>query len=229
MIQMICDAHKKQIILVVAAHSDDEVLGCGGTLLKHVARGDEVHIMFLTNGVGARGSDDGANARSKACDKVMNKIGVASYQQLDYPDNQLDRITLLEIVKVVEESIRKINPTIIYTHFEGDLNIDHRICSSAVSTACRPLPATDHVQVFAFEVASSTEWATCNKFSPSHFVNIDEFLDAKLDLMCLYEDEIRSFPHPRSLEAIDALAKWRGSTSGFGAAEAFVSMQTRWK
>ena len=226
---MTYDVNKKQIILVVAAHSDDEVLGCGGTLLKHVARGDEVHVIFLTNGVGARGSDDGANARSMACEKVMKKICVASYQQLDYPDNQLDRIALLEIVKVVEESIRKINPTIIYTHFEGDLNIDHRICSSAVSTACRPQPSTDHVQIFAFEVASSTEWATRDNFNPSHFVNIDDFLDEKLDLMCLYEQEIRSFPHPRSLEAIDALAKWRGSTSGFRAAEAFVPMHTRWK
>ena len=98
---MTYDVNKKQIILVVAAHSDDEVLGCGGTLLKHVARGDEVHIMFLTNGVGARGSDDGANARSKACDKVMNKIGVASYQQLDYPDNQLDRILLYQKMKSI--------------------------------------------------------------------------------------------------------------------------------
>lgn len=222
------DVKNKQTILVVAAHSDDEVLGCGGTLLKHIARGDEVHVIFLTNGVGARGSDKGVNARSKACKNVMNKAGVTSFRQLDYPDNQLDKIALLEIVKVVEDAIYAINPTIIYTHFEGDLNVDHRICSAAVSTACRPLPETVHVQIFAFEVPSSTEWSTSHSFKPSHFVNIEEFLDAKLGLMSLYEDEIRSFPHPRSLEAIDALAKWRGSTSGFRAAEAFVSMQTRW-
>ena len=223
------DVNNKQTILVVAAHSDDEVLGCGGTLLKHVSRGDEVHVMFLTNGVGARGSDDGANARSTACKNVMTKAGFTSFRQLDYPDNQLDKIALLEIVKVVEVAIDEINPTIIYTHFKGDLNIDHRICSAAVSTACRPLPKTGHFQIFAFEVLSSTEWSTSDNFKPSHFVNIEEFLDAKLSLMRLYEDEIRSFPHPRSLEAIDALAKWRGLTSGFLAAEAFVSMQTRWK
>jgi LmbE family N-acetylglucosaminyl deacetylase len=221
--------NSNEIILIVAAHSDDEVLGCGGTMLRHIARGDEVHVVFLTNGVGARGSDDGVNERSAACENVMNKAGVSSFSCFDYPDNQLDKIALLEVVKVVEDAITAISPTIIYTHFEGDLNIDHRICSSAVSTACRPLPGTEHAQIFAFEVPSSTEWSTSDNFKPTHFVNIEEFLDAKLSLMCLYEDEIRSFPHPRSLEAIGALAKWRGSTAGFQAAEAFVSMQTRWK
>lgn len=223
------DAKNKQTILVVAAHSDDEVLGCGGTLLRHVAQGDEVHVMFLTNGVGARGSDDGANERSNACKNVMNEAGVISFRQLDYPDNQLDTIALLEIVRVVENVISEINPTIIYTHFEGDLNVDHRICSAAVSTACRPLPNTVHTQIFAFEVPSSTEWSSNNNFKPTHFVNIEGFLDGKFNLMSLYKDEIRSFPHPRSLKAIDALAKWRGSTSGFRAAEAFVSIQSRWK
>lgn len=223
------DLTKNEVVLVVVAHSDDEVLGCGGTMLRHIARGDEVHVIFLTNGVGARGSDVGANARSAACDKVMSTAGVTSFRQFDYPDNQLDKIALLEIVKVVEDAISSLRPTIIYTHFQGDLNIDHRICSSAVSTACRPLPETGHIQIFAFEVPSSTEWSNTSNFNPTHFVNIEKFLDAKLGLMCLYEDEIRSFPHPRSLEAIGALAKWRGSTAGFQAAEAFMSLQTRWK
>lgn len=226
---MMYDVNNNEIILVVAAHSDDEVLGCGGTMLRHAARGDEVHVIFLTNGVGARGSDDGANARSAACESVMKKAGVTSFKQFDFPDNQLDKVSLLEVIKVVENVITAIRPTIIYTHFEGDLNIDHRICSAAVATACRPLPETDHVQIFAFEVPSSTEWSASDCFKPTHFVNIEEFLDAKLGLMCLYEDEIRNFPHPRSLEAIGALAKWRGATAGFRAAEAFVSMQTHWK
>ena len=229
MTKIMFDVYQKQIILVVAAHSDDEVLGCGGTILKHIARGDKVHVMFLTNGVGARGSNNGAHARRIACENVMKIAGVTSFRQLDYPDNQLDRIALLEIVKDVEDYVHEIKPTIVYTHFEGDLNVDHRICSSAVSTACRPLPETDHFQIFAFEVASSTEWSTNDNFKPTHFVNIEEFLDAKMKLMSQYEDEIRSFPHPRSLEAIDALARWRGAISGFRAAEAFLPMQTRWQ
>lgn len=223
------DLEDKQTILVVAAHSDDEVLGCGGSLLRHVTRGDEAHVMFLTNGVGARGSNDGAKARSNACQNVMDQIGVTSFRQLDYPDNQLDTVALLEIVRVIEDVISEISPTVIYTHFEGDLNVDHRICSTAVSTACRPLPETNHIQIFGFEVPSSTEWSIKDAFHPSHYVNIENFLDDKLKLMSMYEDEVRSFPHPRSLEAISALAKWRGSTAGFRAAEAFVSMQTRWK
>lgn len=216
-------------ILVVVAHSDDEVLGCGGTLMRHMLNGDKVHIIFLTNGVGARGSNDGADARRLACEKVMQILGVASFQQLDFPDNQLDTIPLLEIVQKVEEAVTRVKPDIIYTHYAEDLNVDHRICSAAVSTACRPLPASNHCQIYGIEVNSSTEWSPSNVFKPSHHVNIDGFVNHKLKLMNMYETEVRNFPHPRSCEAIEALAKWRGATAGFRAAEAFTVMQSRWR
>lgn len=216
-------------VIVIAAHPDDEVLGCGGSLLRHVAKGDKVHVMFLTNGVSARGSDYGANLRSLACEKVMKQIGVTSFCQFDYPDNQLDTVPLLEIVKLVEDFISQVDPSIIYTHFSGDLNVDHRMCSAAVSTACRPLPETNYTEIYTFETPSSTEWSARDIFDPTHFINIQDYLDDKLNLMSIYEDEVRSFPHPRSLDAISALAKWRGSTSGFYAAEAFVPMKTRWR
>ena len=215
-------------VLVVAAHSDDEVLGCGGTLLRHFSQGDEVSIIFLTNGVGARGSDEGAEARKLSCKKVMNLLGVASFQQFNFPDNQLDTVPLLEIVKKVEEVVFSFSPDIIYTHYAEDLNVDHRVCSAAVSTACRPLPASRHRKIYGFEVNSSTEWSTSNVFKPTYYVNIEDFLEQKIKLMGMYENEIRDFPHPRSFEAIRALAKWRGATAGFPAAEAFTVMQSRW-
>ena len=215
-------------VLVVAAHSDDEVLGCGGTLMRHLSQGDEVRIIFLTNGVGGRGSNEGADVRKLACKNVMNVLGVSSFQQFDFPDNQLDTVPLLEIVQKVEQTVFSFKPDIIYTHYAEDLNIDHRICSAAVSTACRPLPISLHREIFGFEINSSTEWSTFNVFKPSHHVNIEGFLDQKIKLMGMYENEIRDFPHPRSCEAIRALAKWRGATAGFFAAEAFTVMQSRW-
>ena len=226
---MIDNFRKNNKVLVVAAHSDDEVLGCGGTLLRHVARGDEVHLIFLTNGVGARGSDYGADARSGACLNVMKTIGVSSFRQFDFPDNQLDKVPLLQIVQKIEEFIKSITPDILYTHYTGDLNVDHRICSHAVLTACRPLPQTNHLQIHAFEVLSSTEWSATSDFSPTHYINIEDYLADKKKLMVMYGDELKNFPHPRSLEAIDALAKWRGATVGFNAAEAFMVMQSRWR
>ena len=216
-------------ILVVAAHSDDEVLGCGGTLLRHRSRGDKINLMLLTNGVGSRGINEGATRRALASQIVSEKLGVYSHTQLDFPDNQLDTVPLLELVKSIELVATSVRPDIVYTHHAGDLNIDHRVCSEAVLTAFRSLPETDFFGIYGFEVQSSTEWSPRIYFNPTHFVNVAGYLEDKKELMSIYKDEVRNFPHPRSLIAIDALAKWRGSTAGFEAAEAFVILKSRWQ
>ena len=215
-------------ILVVAAHSDDEVLGCGATLLRHQEYGDQINLVFLTNGVGARGSEVGSGRRSAAAKKVAKELGAVSLHQLNFPDNELDSIPLLDVVKEIEKISRELNPDIIYTHFANDLNVDHRVCSAAVSTAFRPLQDRKFTRLYGFEVLSSTEWAIGAQFNPSHYVDITGYLEAKKSLMKIYEDEVRDFPHPRSLNNIEALAKFRGATSGFHAAEAFVTMHSRW-
>lgn len=225
---MMNEGIKKSRVLLVAAHSDDEVLGCGGTLCRHQKNGDEVHFIFLTNGVGSRGSDDGASKRAKASLKVAERLAINSTEQFDFPDNRLDTVPILEIAKIIESKAKLVMPDIIYTHHAGDLNVDHRICSEAVSIAFRSIPGSSFLKIFGFEVQSSTEWSPRLNFNPNHFVNIAAYLEEKKRLLALYEEEIREFPHPRSLEAIEALAKWRGSISGFKAAEAFVTLNSRW-
>jgi len=215
-------------VLVVAAHSDDEVLGCGGTLLKHRDLGDHIHLIFLTDGVGSRGSDKGSKSRFIAAQRVQKALGARSLLQLEFPDNQLDTVSLLKIVKEIEYQVGGIEPDIIYTHHAGDLNVDHRICREAVQTSLRPLPNTKFTAIYGFEVQSSTEWSQHVNFVPNYYVDITNHLEEKKKLLSFYKDEMRKFPHPRSIEAIEAQAKWRGAASGCFAAEAFSTIFSKW-
>jgi LmbE family N-acetylglucosaminyl deacetylase len=223
-------------VLVVAAHPDDEALGCGGTIARHVRVGDEVSATFMTDGVGARVATDPGEAlermaegrsRSLAAKQAARILGVASVDWIDLPDNQMDSVPLLAVVKVVAHAVSALQPDIIYTHHGGDLNIDHRITHQAVMTACRPMPGSSVKAIYAFEVPSSTEWApeSMQPFRPNHFVDISATLDAKLDALAAYEEEMRAFPHARSIEAVRALAAWRGASVGLKAAEAFMTLR----
>lgn len=216
-------------ILVVAAHPDDEALGCGGTIRRHVEEGDRVCVLFMTDGVSARGSNKGAKERNRAADLALDRLGVGSRVYNAFPDNQMDFLPLLEIVKVIEAEIKKCKPHIIYTHHHGDLNIDHALTHKAVLTACRPMPGACLEALYGFEVPSSTEWAgptVAEAFIPAHFVNIEKTFAAKLDALKAYDEEMRPFPHPRSYEAVEALATWRGAQAGFSKAEAFTVIRS---
>ena len=148
-------------VLALVAHPDDEVLGAGGTLALHALRGDEVHIVFLTDGVGARGADRAAEERrAEAAIKAASILGARPPRFLGFPDNCVDRIALLDVVQAIEAVIASVQPATVYTHHAGDLNIDHAICHRAVLTACRPLPGSKLRRIYAMEVASSTEWAS---------------------------------------------------------------------
>jgi LmbE family N-acetylglucosaminyl deacetylase len=212
------------IILVIAAHSDDEVLGCGGTIAKHIANGDSVTVMFMTDGVSSRGlNDDNANFRVNASIQAMDILGVKDIRQFNFPDNKMDSIPLYEVVKDIEEVINNIQPNIIYTHYSDDLNVDHRITHQAVMTACRPQVWCSVKQIFCFEILSSTEWNSYSKskFNPNKFINIDQFWLLKKSALEAYSKEMRPHPHSRSMEAVEALAVLRGSTVGLKKAESF--------
>ena len=216
-------------VLVVAAHPDDEVLGCGGTIARHRSEGDDVTLLFLADGVGARdgltGGDTDLQIRRTAGIAAASLLGAAPPIYLDYPDNRLDTVPLLDLVQAVERVAGKFHPTRVYTHHFGDLNVDHRVCHQAVLTAFRPAPGQSVRSIYAFEVPSSTEWSFgCQPqgFQPNHFVDISSFIAAKIEAMELYEIELRPFPHARSIGAIEALATWRGVTIGCKAAEAFT-------
>lgn len=214
-------------ILVIAAHADDEALGCGGTLARHVAQGDEVHLVFMADGVGSRRGDDLAaeqRSRNSARDRALAALGVASSVSFGLADNQMDALPLLDVVQLLERAIASTDPHVVYTHHAGDLNIDHRVTHQAVMTACRPLPGRTLREILAFEVPSSTEWAPAGlpPFVPDVFVDITATWPAKRAALEAYADELRPAPHARSLPAIEALATWRGHTVGLAKAEAFM-------
>lgn len=217
-----------ETVLVVAAHPDDETLGCGGTIARWSSEGTKVHVAFLTDGVGARDKNSQAEEvkrRQSAGNAAASILGVTSTCFFDLPDNQLDSIPLLSIAKKVEELVGRFTPDLVITHHAGDLNIDHRIVHSAVVTACRPQKGHPVKTILCFEVPSSTEWQSpgaLQAFEPQCYVDISDSLTSKLAALSAYSDEMRSWPHPRSIEAVTHLGRWRGATVGVDAAEAFM-------
>ena len=216
-------------ILVVAAHADDEALGCGGTIARHVAEGDIVHAVFLADGVSARqgaGSHELAQ-RLAATEQARQVLGITTTTFLGLPDNRLDSLPLIEVIQPLETVIRQITPQVIYTHHYGDLSVDHSIAHQAVMTACRSTPEGAVKEILTFEVMSSTEWSSVGlaPFLPSLFVDISAYLAIKLQALDAYALEMRPAPHSRSSEHLKILARHRGHTVGVAAAEAFMVMR----
>ncbi len=216
-------------IAAIVAHADDEVLGCGGTLRRHSLAGDEVSVVILADGESSRDvGSEAANAvkrREEAARKAADTLGIRHLTLHRLPDNRLDTLALLDIVKLIEAHLEKIAPDTIYTHHAGDLNVDHRRVHQAVVTACRPQSRRGVDTLLFFEVPSSTEWQTPGSappFLPNWFVDVSSTLDAKLKALDAYGDEMREWPHPRSCKGVEHLARWRGATAGCDAAEAFV-------
>jgi len=227
-------------ILVIAAHPDDEVLGMGGTIKKLSKNGNNVKIVIMATGIKSRRSINYSNSSKYEIDKdVSNKmdrqiknlkeeakkaskiLGAKSIELLDFPDNEMDTVSLLKVTKSIENQILNFNPEIVYTHTNFDINIDHRICYHATLTATRPKKNTRIKEVISFEVPSSTEWFFPSSFSPNIFVDISKEISAKKNALKAYKNEIEQFPHPRSIDALDSISKRWGSVSGFHNAEAF--------
>lgn len=216
-------------VLVVAAHADDEALGCGGTIARHVAAGDRVHVIFVADGVTSRsgaGQDELAR-RQQATENASKILGISEISFLGFPDNRLDSLPLLDIVQALEVGIARLAPEIVYTHHYGDLNVDHRVTHQAVMTACRPLPGATVREILTFEVMSSTEWSGVglSPFLPNLFVNIGAQLEIKMRALEAYALEMRVSPHSRSLAHIQCLAQHHGNCVGVDAAEAFMVMR----
>lgn len=216
-------------VLVVAAHPDDEVLGCGGTIAR-LAASRPTHLAILGEGLNARYSG-GRGAPRRALHQLKQQariaaalMGVRDVTFEGLPDNRFDQMPLLEVVKRVERIVARVRPSVVYTHHPGDLNVDHGITFRAVLTATRPLSGCPVRALYAFEVPSSTEWSfqrVGQPFCPNVFQDISETIDVKVRALDAYTGEVRPFPHPRSAEAIRALARRWGSVAGCGYAEAF--------
>lgn len=222
----------QQSVLVVAAHPDDEVLGCGGTIARLTDEGHEVHVLILAEGITSRSiardrqsKTEDLSALGCCAQKANAVLGSASLKLCDFPDNRMDSVDMLNVVKIIEGEILRHKPQILLTHHRGDVNVDHGVVHNAVIAACRPQPHHPVRQLLFFEVASSTEWrppASGTMFAPNYFYNIETSLARKLSALAEYSEEMRTFPHPRSITAIEYMAKWRGASVGVAAAEAFM-------
>lgn len=219
-------------ILVIAAHPDDEVLGCGGTMAKLAAEGRTVIVAILGEGATSRGDGregEVATLRDSAR-AAADVLGVHEVRFFGLPDNRFDTVPLLDVVKPIEALVEELRPSAVYTQHGGDLNIDHRIAFRATLTALRPMRECPVAELHAYEVPSSTEWAFKKfspEFEPTLFEDVADTLRPKLAAMACYGGEARPFPHPRSPEALEALAKWRGAQVGLHAAEAFETIWQR--
>lgn len=213
-------------ILIIAAHPDDEALGCGGTMARHAAAGDRVRVIFFTDGTGARGRDEAAAGRRQAAmHAALGALGASLLAGFSFADNALDQVPLLELARALEGAVGGEHVDVVYTHHAGDLNVDHRRVREAVLTCFRPQPGGRRaLRILAFEVPSSTGWAGVNgaPFAPNVHVDISAHWPAKLAALTAYAEEMRPFPHARSPEAVQALATWRGVSVGVPMAESFV-------
>ena len=215
---------KSKKVLVVAAHPDDEIIGCGGTLLKHIFNKDEVCVVFAADGESSRTNNlKKILIRKKQAEIVKKKSKIKKTFFLNYPDNQMDTCKILDVSKSIYKVIQEVRPDIIYTHHYNDLNIDHRITFEAVMVACRPVKNKKIHEIYCFEILSSSEWSGRNSlsFRPNVYVDISKFFKKKIELMKLYKNEIRPSPHPRSLESIKFKSRSRGSEVHSKYAEAF--------
>ena len=148
---------KQKKILIIAAHPDDEILGCGGVILKNI-KTSKIKVVFLTNGISARNSKKKRiNERKNESLRLFKYLNLDKPIFFDFPDNQLDKIPLLKIIKKIERVLREFNPDEVFTHFEHCLNVDHQVAYKAAITACRPLKTNSVKKIFSFEILSSTE------------------------------------------------------------------------
>lgn len=222
--------NKESKLLVVAAHPDDEILGCGGTIAKALACGAEVAVLFLGEGVSARFPIDNydneefknqTNIRDAGACKAMNLLGIKDYKFGERLCGQFDKYPILSIVKSIEEKMEQFCPDILFTHNPSEVNIDHRLTYEAVEIACRPTRSCIPKEIYSFEIPCSGSWTFDSTFKPNVFVDITDYFDLKMKAWNCYEGEIRPFPFPRSVEGLRALSQYRGMMSNQMLSEGF--------
>lgn len=221
---------KNSRILVVAAHPDDDVLGCGGTIARAISLKSKIRILFLGEGVSARfgiGNEnkkkslDARKKRNLECKNSLKILGVNDYIFEERFCTQFDTYPLLNIVKSIENQINIFKPKLIFTHNPSEVNIDHRITYNAVEVATRPKNNSFIKEVYSFEIVCSGNWKFNKKFIPTTYVDISKFIEKKLKSWAEYKNETKNFPFPRSREGLKVLAKYRGMQSYLQYAEAF--------
>jgi N-acetylglucosamine malate deacetylase 1 len=217
--------------LVAVTHPDDEILGCGASIAKWTKAGKVVHILIMTEGATSRNVARDVDTKNEELSLLVRSaqqagkiLGAASVKLLGFPDNRMDSLDRLDVVKAVEAEIERLQPHTVITHHSGDVNIDHRITHEAVVTACRPQPDHPVRRLLAFETPSNTEWQPSGSnvvFQPNWFEDVSRAIDRKIEALKVYKSEMRERPYARSLKNVEYLARWRGGSVGCEAAEAF--------
>ena len=212
-------------VIVISAHPDDEILGAGGTLLKHKKNGDKIYWLITTNIFEEQGfSKERVFSRQREIEKVSEALGAEKVFMLDYPTMSLSTSTLIEMVPKISKVFTEIEPEIVYCLNRSDAHSDHRITFDAIMACTKSFRYPFIKQVLMYECISETEFAPQlpeKVFIPNYFVDISPFLEEKLELMKIYESEVGAHPFPRSLRNIEALATYRGASVGVEYAEAF--------
>lgn len=200
---------------MIAAHPDDEVLGCGGTIALHVAAGDEVYAAIAC---------EGGVGQAAGIEPAARTLGIRDVRRLGFADERLDTVTLTDLITPLELVVREVRPDVVYCQHGGDLNRDHELVFKAALVATRP--TEDCITaVYAFDTASSTEWGYPHTFVPDTWVDISRTLETKIAAMACYASEVRTYPHPRSLEALRHRALAWGHRHCLEAAEVFVTVR----
>jgi len=216
----------KKINLIIAAHPDDEVLGCGATV-SLLSKKEDFYCCFLSNGISSRNfsvnkKKDEIKKRKEHSAKAAKILGIKKLFFLDFPDNAFDSVSMLSIVQEIELLINQINPERIFTHSKYDLNVDHQVCSKAVTTATRPMARKKINEILSFEILSSSEWNFDEKtFQPNVYFDVCQTYKNKIKAMKCYSRELKAFPHSRSIKGIEIMLQKRGMESGFNFAEGF--------
>lgn len=213
-------------ILVLGAHPDDESLGLGGTIAQHTKNGDNVNLIIFATGQYQRDEDGkGILRRRKQCEKASQILGINNVEFCNYSDQKLEFVSLTELVGIIEDAIKKFKIDVIYTHFWGDMNQDHRRIYEATLIAIRPTK-NKITSVICYETPSSTDNIFAeNNFNPNYFVNVKKVLKTKERAISQYKNEISEFPHTRSLESLKNRSKYWGSKINIEYAEAFVKIR----
>lgn len=210
-------------VLVIAAHPDDEILGVGGTAALHARGGDRVTTVIACEGESLRYRDRAVGMADHSR-RAGAALGIHDVRQLGFPDQRLDTLTLTDIITPLERVVREIQPAIVYCQHGGDVNRDHAQLFQAALVATRPTEPCIEA-VYAFDTASSTEWAYPRSFVPDTWVDIATTIDQKLAAMACYESELRAYPHPRSLTALRNKAHAWGNQCCLDLAETFMTIR----
>lgn len=210
-------------ILILAAHPDDETLGCGGTISRLSSEGHEVYLLTFTDGIGARESGD----RRSSVELVSEILGISKFKSLRFPDNKMDTVPLLSVVKEIESFLEEndLLPDWVFTHSPECLNIDHKVVYEASITTFRGMEKFNPIKIMCYEVPSSSEWNPVKNFRANFYVDITNFYEEKINALKVYEDEMRAYPHPRSFINMSALATTVGAEVGFLKAEKFMTVR----